>query len=83
MLLVAGCWKLETGNLKLDDGCSLLVTGYWVQLKIPAAFSGIEALPGCNLSILHLCAYPCVIPARFWPESRDERGWIPAKGMPK
>jgi hypothetical protein len=36
-----------------------------------------------NLSILHLRIYPSVIPARFWPESRDVRGWIPAKGMPE
>jgi hypothetical protein len=24
-----------------------------------------------------------VIPARFWPESRDAMAWIPARGMPE
>jgi hypothetical protein len=36
-----------------------------------------------NLAILHLCVYPSVIPARFWPESRNTPEWIPAKGMPE
>jgi hypothetical protein len=36
-----------------------------------------------NMAILHLHAYPSVIPARFWPESRNTPDWIPAKGMPE
>jgi len=33
--------------------------------------------------MLHLRVYLSVIPARFWPESRDVRDWLPAKGMPE
>jgi hypothetical protein len=36
-----------------------------------------------NFGILYLKVEPSVIPARFWPESRDALGWIPAKGMPE
>jgi hypothetical protein len=36
-----------------------------------------------NMFILHLRVYPSGIPERFWPESRDVRDWIPAKGMPE
>jgi hypothetical protein len=35
-----------------------------------------------NLAIVQPHAFPSVIPARFWPESRDTADWIPAKGMP-
>jgi len=36
-----------------------------------------------DFGILHLQVYTSVIPARFWPESRDSLEWIPAKGMPE
>jgi hypothetical protein len=36
-----------------------------------------------NMAILQLHAYHSVIPARFWPESRNTPDWIPAKGMPE
>jgi hypothetical protein len=36
-----------------------------------------------NFVILYLQVEPSVIPARFWPESRDALDWIPAKGMPE
>jgi hypothetical protein len=36
-----------------------------------------------NLGIIHVQIHASVIPARFWPESRDALEWIPAKGMPE
>jgi len=36
-----------------------------------------------NMAILQLKPCPSVIPARFWPESRNTPDWIPAKGMPE
>jgi hypothetical protein len=36
-----------------------------------------------NMAILPPHDYHSVIPARFWPESRNTGDWIPAKGMPE
>jgi len=36
-----------------------------------------------NMAILQMNPCPSVIPARFWPESRNTPDWIPAKGMPE
>jgi hypothetical protein len=35
------------------------------------------------MAILQLHVQPSVIPAWFWPESRNAPDWIPAKGMPE
>jgi hypothetical protein len=36
-----------------------------------------------NMTLLQMHVCPSVIPARFWPESRDALDWIPARGMPE
>jgi len=36
-----------------------------------------------NLCMLRVQAFLPVIPAWFWPESRDAPDWIPAKGTPE
>jgi len=36
-----------------------------------------------DFGTVDLQVYSSVIPARFWPESRDVLAWIPAKGMPE